>query len=111
MEKLQKQIEASIEERMDELKKSSEKFLKNQDADPTTIYFSSITYMRDMINDLENLIGMSNAISRRQELLEMDDFDKEEFLEELLESELDDCERFAKRGYAKFIEERSFEDD
>lgn len=111
MEKLQKQIEVSVAERMGELKKASADFIVKQTATPDTIFISDMTYMRDMINDVENLLKMSSSISHRQELLNMDDFEKEDFLEELFESQVDDLEREARYGYANFLEERSFEDD
>lgn len=111
MEKLQKQIEVSIEERMNELMRASKRFIEEQSAEPKFIAFSSMTYMRDMINDVENLLKMSSSISYRQELSNMDDFEKEVFLEEHFESQVDELEREARYGYANFLEERSFEDD
>ena len=111
MEKLQKQIEVSLKERMNELIKASENFIEKQSEDVESNFYSEMTFMRDMINDIEELVKVYNAISNQQELLELDGDEKEEYLEELFESELAIWELSAKRGYKKFIEERSFEDE
>ena len=111
MEKLQKQIEVSVAERMGELILSSSNFIEKRSNDLDATFFSEMINMREMINDLEELTKMNIAISRRQELLDFDHAERQDYSEDLFELKLIELARSAKRGYKKFIEERSFEDE
>lgn len=106
MEKLKLEIMNSIAERKEELKEASTNFIEQDKNNEGLVWSSHLIFMKEMIQDIENLHKMLNKLKGADDLEELD----EDEIEELINDEIEMLRIEGSAEYRKFINERSFED-
>lgn len=106
MEKLKLEIMNSIAERKDELKKASTNFIEQDNDNEGLVWSSHLIFMKEMIQDIENLHKMLGRLRGADDLEGLDEDEKQE----LFDDEIEMLRIEASAEYRKFIDERSFED-
>lgn len=106
MEELKLNIMSSIAGRKKELKKASKSFIEKDKNNKNLVWSNDLSFMKEMIQDIENLHKMLKKLRGADDLEKLD----EDEIEELMNDEIEMLRVEANTKYREFIEERSFED-